>query len=547
MKKLCSNSMVMFWLQRRGKTFKSLSPIQTVLLRPLAVIVLLLVVGFAPWAQAALKVSNPVTGNYNVGTSWVGGVAPTTTDTVQIVNGANITTTSSTSVGSITVDNGGILTVSSTLTCNSSNNPSWLVNGAVNNIGGANTVALGVNATMVITNGGVYTNASSGSGTANIGAGASITFLSGSTYVNNKNGGTVPTCTFLAGSKAVFIGNTSTGPAVQTVGQAFGTVIWNCSQAAAIGNAGVFDTTILGDFIIQNTGGFEMRLGSTQTGSMNVAGNLIVTNGILNLSSSTGVQTVNVTNNVVVTSGGTITVTTAGKGIIALQKAGGIPFTMTGTNGSGVKMIIPSTSSVTVSNTETLGILDVNGILNLNGQSLTNNALTNDVVSVGYITNSGAATTLTIGIGNYSSGFSGRIAQGANVISLTKNGTGAQVLSGANSYTGNTTVNGGTLGFAQPTLATSVTACGSCTTPPGWTLPPTGGHGDDGSGHTAALPLLLSASTLPALHAPTPTRGLDSVPRIFALPLSPRLPLVPTFPLELAITGFPPTSAAVES
>ena len=144
MKKLCSNSIVMFWLQRRDKTLKSLSPIQTVLLRPLAVIVLLLVVGFAPWAQAALKVSNPVTGNYNVGTSWVGGVAPTTTDTVQIVNGANITTTSSTSVGSITVDNGGILTVSSTLTCNSSNNPSWLVNGAVNNIGGANTVALGV-------------------------------------------------------------------------------------------------------------------------------------------------------------------------------------------------------------------------------------------------------------------------------------------------------------------------------------------------------------------------------------------------------------------
>lgn len=455
MQKLCSNSIVTPWSSLRGKTRQSLSPIQSVLPRKLTLIILL-VGGLAPWAQAALKVSNAVTGNYSVGTSWVGGVAPTATDTIQIVNGANITTTSATSVGSITVDSGGILTVSSTLTCDNTNSPAWLVNGAINNTGAANTVALRGNASMVVANGGFYTNSSSGSGAVTLGTGT-ITFQSGSTYVNNKNGGTVPTCTFQAGSKAVFIGNTSTGPAVQTVGQAFGTVIWNCSQSGAIGTAGVFDTTILGDFIIANTGGFEMRLASTQTGSMNLAGNLIVTNGILNLSSSTGVQTVNVTNNVVVTSAGTITVTTAAKGIIALQKVGGIPFTMTGTNGSGVKMIIPSTSSVTVSNTETLGILDVNGILNLNGQSLICNSLTNDVTNIGYITNSGAATTLTIGVGGYSSSFSGTIAQGANVISLIKNGAGTQLLSGANTYTGNTTVNGGTLAFAQPSLATNST------------------------------------------------------------------------------------------
>ncbi|MEY4917227.1 MAG: hypothetical protein RL616_1140 [Verrucomicrobiota bacterium] len=411
-------------------------------------------------AQAALKVSTSTGGTWNVGTSWVGGVAPVAaSDTVQIVSGANITNSSATSILGIVVDSGGTLTVSSTLTCNHGSNPTadWLVNGAVNNTGGANTVALGANATMIITNGGFYTNASSGSGTANIGAGASITFTPGSTYVNNKNGGTVPTCTFQPGSKAVFIGNTSSGPAVQTAGQTFGTVIWNCSQSAAIGNAGVFDTTILGDFIIANTGGQEMRLGSTQTGSVNISGNLIVTNGILNLSSSSGAQTVNVTNNVIVASGGTITVTTAGKGIIALQKVGGIPFTMTGTIGSGVKTIIPSTSSLTVSNTQTHGIVDVNGFMNLNGQALTLNALTNDVANVGYITNSGAAITLTIGIGNYSSSFSGKIAQGANAISLVKGGTGAQILGGVNTYTGNTTVNGGTLTLGQPTLATNST------------------------------------------------------------------------------------------
>ena len=37
-------------------------------------------------------------------------------------------------------------------------------------------VALGASATMIIANGGFYTNSSSSSGTANIGAGASITF-----------------------------------------------------------------------------------------------------------------------------------------------------------------------------------------------------------------------------------------------------------------------------------------------------------------------------------------------------------------------------------
>src|SRR5262245_55533965 len=64
----------------------------------------------------------------------------------------------------------------------------------------------------------------------------------------------------------------------------------------------------------------------------------------------------------------------------------------------------------------------------------------------------------------------------------------------------------------------NVTGCESFTTPP----------------VTTACPLELSASTLPELQLPTPTRGVDNVPLMMALPLSVRLPFVPTLPPELS-------------
>jgi autotransporter-associated beta strand protein len=66
----------------------------------------------------------------------------------------------------------------------------------------------------------------------------------------------------------------------------------------------------------------------------------------------------------------------------------------------------------------------------------------------GIITNSGAApTTLTLGGGSVTNTFSGVIADTAatNAISLVKNGVATEILSGANSFRGTTTVNNGTL------------------------------------------------------------------------------------------------------
>jgi fibronectin-binding autotransporter adhesin len=96
----------------------------------------------------------------------------------------------------------------------------------------------------------------------------------------------------------------------------------------------------------------------------------------------------------------------------------------------------------------------VNAQLDLNGFSNTIGSLAGN----GIITNNGnTLATLTIGNDNTSTTFSGSLQNGVNTLGLTKVGTGTLTLTSANSYTGGTIINGGTLQLGDGGTTGSIT------------------------------------------------------------------------------------------
>jgi autotransporter-associated beta strand protein len=88
-----------------------------------------------------------------------------------------------------------------------------------------------------------------------------------------------------------------------------------------------------------------------------------------------------------------------------------------------------------------------NGLVDLNGYSETVNGLT----GTGTIENQLAATTstLTLGNNNTTSSFGGLIRNGTGIVALTKTGSGTATFTTANSFTGGTTLAGGTIQLDQ--------------------------------------------------------------------------------------------------
>jgi autotransporter-associated beta strand protein len=92
--------------------------------------------------------------------------------------------------------------------------------------------------------------------------------------------------------------------------------------------------------------------------------------------------------------------------------------------------------------------------LDLSGTTQTIAALADISGNSGVVTNSGIASAALAINSTTTNTFSGAI--GGN-LALTKTGSGTQALNGANSYSGNTTINAGTLAFGQATLPTNAT------------------------------------------------------------------------------------------
>ena len=91
----------------------------------------------------------------------------------------------------------------------------------------------------------------------------------------------------------------------------------------------------------------------------------------------------------------------------------------------------------------------------------------NTLSGSGAVTNSYTnAVTLTVGGSGGTSEFDGAISNGTGKIAVTKAGSGAFILTGANTYTGATTVNAGVLQVAN----TAALGTGPLTINPGGTL-----------------------------------------------------------------------------
>ncbi len=113
------------------------------------------------------------------------------------------------------------------------------------------------------------------------------------------------------------------------------------------------------------------------------------------------------------------------------------------------------------------GNVQLDGQLNLNGKSDTINGLNGS----GTLTSGVAgAASLTVGDNNTTSTFGGIIQNGTGTVSLTKIGTGTLTLTGANTYSGGTTINASsgtlnvTVNAAQNSLGTGAVSVGSGST-----------------------------------------------------------------------------------
>lgn len=167
--------------------------------------------------------------------------------------------------------------------------------------------------------------------------------------------------------------------------------------------------------------------------------------GIILNNGATG-QTISVgNNNVTSTYAGVIQ---DGTGTVALIKVGSGTLTLSGTNTySGNTTVTLGTlkigSPTAIPSATGKGNVSLTGALDLNGNSITINGLT----GAGGISSSVAgAMTLSVGANDQTSSYTGVISNGtATSLGLTKVGTGILTISGASTYSGDTTISAGTL------------------------------------------------------------------------------------------------------
>jgi autotransporter-associated beta strand protein len=243
----------------------------------------------------------------------------------------------------------------------------------------------------------------------------------------------------------------------------------------------VFDNTAAtnpygtGTIILEN--GVAIRGGTaarTVVNAISVLGNL--TFGTLAAENATANATNNLTLSGTVTLGGTNqTMTVNGLlmvGTISGQLTGGSGLTK---DGLGTLVLSKNTNNYGGATTVNAGVLQLGlagvipdgsaltvasgGFFNLNGFNETIGSLAGN----GVVVNTGVASTLTTGNDGTDTVFSGIITNQANALNLVKIGAGTQTLTGANNYTGTTTISAGTLQLGSGGTSGSLSASSAIT------------------------------------------------------------------------------------
>ncbi len=289
------------------------------------------------------------------------------------------------------------------------------------------TASNGFTGGTIVNGGTLQLNAADTGGTAALAPGSAVTVGSGATLLGNVSdplgysGGTV-SLTIQTGGR--FYENNTFRASLTTVNMTGGTI----SSGATGDGTGANGT---------------LSLNGVWTATSDAAGNPALINateislngGSFTVTRGTGAVDMLVSSNIVDYAGGGQALTKNGNGILDLT--GSSNYTGGTVVNGGVLQLANSAALGMGSLTVTGGLVDLNGFSATVG-ALSGSGTIDDVAG-------GGAIVLTIGNSGLSGTFSGTIQNSSGTLSLVKTGSGTQVLSGANTYTGGTTISAGTL------------------------------------------------------------------------------------------------------
>jgi len=356
-------------------------------------------------AQTVGDYRSAATGNWTTastwqtydGTSWVAAATTPTSASgaITILIGHIVTVSSTLTVDQLTVNVGGGLDITVTLTIANGAGTDLELNGILDNNSGTLSIQSGadvqVSGTMIV-------EGTSGSTTLN----GTINFAAGSTYRHARNSGNLPSSartTWALTSTCEITGVTTTQPG--NLNQTFGNWTWNCPSQTQTESFGLSFNTVNGNFTMQGTGAGAIQFASSGNGSVTVGGNYLQTGGSvifttsgdrnvsvggdftlsggsIDMATSSGVSTLGVAGNFSHTAGtltrsasagGSATVVFNGTGTQIHTSGGTVSGTVNYTVNSGATLFIGSSvigsgsaGAFTLSTGGTLGIASAAGI-----------------------------------------------------------------------------------------------------------------------------------------------------------------------------------------